>query len=172
MDGWGKGGELEKWQKKTSQQVQCTYSFSSPCLTFFSLSHSLFYAFLWTGKNIKKEIGWMEQLGFRFNVNFFFAFFFSLSLSLSLAASLVRKVIHFARKLSHAVVSLSLSLLKTFRIPFTEWILNEAFYDKQPLTLDGYIFGWCCGGGGSMDGNLKKRSKKKWNFMPFTINPF
>lgn len=87
---------LHKFNVLFSLTHSLTQSFSSP--DFLSLSSMLLI--LSTGKNIfKKEIGWMEQLGFRFNVNFFLPFSF---LSLSLTH---HSLIHFARKSSHAQVS-------------------------------------------------------------------
>lgn len=83
-------------------------------------------------------------------------FLFCLFLSLLLAHSLARlaSLIHFARKSSHAEESLSLSF--TFRIPFTEWILNEVF-TTYSISFVGWWWWWCGGGWcGSMDGNLKK----------------
>lgn len=103
---------LHKFNVLFSLTHSLTQSFSSP--DFLSLSSMLLI--LSTGKNIfKKEIGWMEQLGFRFNVNFFLPFSF-LSLSLSLTTRL------FILPGSQVMPK---SLSQTFRIPFTEWTLNS-----------------------------------------------
>lgn len=127
MDGSGERRRTREMTKKTSPQVQCTLlsltqSFSSP--DFLSLSSMLLI--LSTGKNIfKKEIGWMEQLGFCFNVNFFLPFSF---LSLSLTTRSLAQLFNFARKSSHAQVS-----QPNIQNSFHRMDLKMRFYDTQSI---------------------------------------
>lgn len=111
MDGSGERRRTREMTKKLLHKFNVLFSLTHSAQSFSSpdfLSLSSMLLILSTGKNIfKKEIGWMEQLGFCFNVNFFLPFsFLALSLSLThLPLHSPRLVIHFARKSSHAQVS-------------------------------------------------------------------